>query len=67
MKILVDEMPSSPMGCPYAEIEGNIKYQWWHCNYGDICCKSTKNCPFFMSFEDYQNTPKPGIDGMIGL
>lgn len=67
MKILVNEMPSFPMDCLHAEMEGNIEYQWWHCNYGGICCKNTKDCPFFMSFEDYQNTPRTGIDGMIGL
>ena len=56
MKILVDEMPSHPMDCPHSELSGNIEYQWWHCNYGgNIGCKNTKGCPFFMSFEDYKN------------
>ena len=56
MKILVDEMPSRPMDCPHSELSGNIEYQWWHCNYGgNIGCKNTKGCPFFMSFEDYKN------------
>lgn len=56
MKILVDEMPEHPMECRYSEIAGNMKYQWWHCNYGDnIACENTKNCPFFMSFDNYKN------------
>ena len=56
MKILVDEMPSHPMDCHHSELSGNIEYQWWHCNYGgNIGCKNTKDCPFFMSFEDYKN------------
>ena len=56
MKILVDEMPSHQMDCPHSELIGNIEYQWWHCNYGgNIGCKNTKGCPFFMSFEDYKN------------
>ena len=56
MKILVDEMPSYPIDCPHAEIEGNMEYQWWHCNYGgNVDCENTKDCPFFMSFEDYKN------------
>ena len=55
MKILVDEMPSRPMDCPYAEMEGNMEYQWWYCNYGECGCKNTKDCLFFMSFEDYKN------------
>ena len=56
MKILVDEIPSHPMDCHHSELSGNIEYQWWHCNYGgNIGCKNTKGCPFFMSFEDYKN------------
>lgn len=51
MQILVDEMPSHPMDCPYAEMEGNMEYQWWYCNYGECGCKNTKDCLFFMSLK----------------
>lgn len=56
MKILVDEMPEYPMECRYSEEVGNMEYHWRHCNYGgNIACKDTKNCPFFMSFDNYKN------------
>lgn len=68
MKILVDEMPSHPMDCPHAEIDGDMEYQWWHCNYGDCGCKITKDCPFFMSFEDYKNrTANRGFRSTIAV
>ena len=56
MKILVDEMPKYPMECDYSEEVGNMEYHWWHCNYGgNIACENTKNCPFFISFNNYKN------------
>jgi hypothetical protein len=43
MRILVDEMPSSPFDCEYSDDEFACQYS----KYGTHICENVKNCPYF--------------------
>ena len=51
MRIIVDQMPITPIQCPYCSIDYTCT--WYNSN---IICKDTKECPYFKAENKVTNS-----------
>lgn len=55
MKIVVDQMPDNPSGCPYSIYSDAKSFEWYSCSKNSICCEIGKpgwQCPIYVGISE---------------